>query len=141
MAKKLVKLLKLQIQGTKATPAPPLGPTLSQAGVNIKDFCDKFNQATKEFAGIKVNVVVKIYNDRTYSMEILGPITSELIKKYAKIKKGSSNANLQKVGQLTRAQVTEIAQLKLKELTTNDLEKAVRVIEGTAKQMGVKIVE
>ena len=141
MAKKLVKLLKLQIQGTKATPAPPLGPTLSQAGVNIKDFCDKFNQATKEFAGIKVNVIVKIYNDRTYSMDILGPITSELIKKYAKVKKGSANANLQKVGQLSKAQVKEIAQLKLKELTTNDLDKAVKIIGGTAKQMGVKIVD
>ncbi len=141
MAKQLVKILKLQIPGTKATPAPPLGPTLSQAGVNIKEFCDKFNQATKEFAGIKVNVVVKIYNDRSYTMDILGPITSELIKKYAKIKKGSSNANLQKVGQLTKEQVREIAKLKLKELTTNDIEKAVKIIEGTARQMGVKIVD
>lgn len=141
MAKQLVKILKLQIPGTRATPAPPLGPTLSQAGVNIKEFCDKFNQATKEFAGIKVNVVVKIYNDRSYTMDILGPITSELIKKYAKIKKGSSNANLQKVGQLTKEQVGEIAKLKLKELTTNDIDKAVKIIEGTARQMGVKIVD
>ncbi len=141
MAKQLVKILKLQIPGTQATPAPPLGPVLSQAGVNIKEFCDKFNQATKEFAGIKVNVVVKIYNDRSYNLEILGPITSELIKKYAKIKKGSGTPNIKKVGQLTKEQLKEIAQIKMKELNTNNLEQAMKIIAGTAKQMGVKIVD
>ncbi len=141
MAKQLLKILKLQIPGTQATPAPPLGPTLSQAGVNIKEFCDKFNNATREYAGIKVSAVVKIYNDRSYSLEILGPITSELIKKYAKIKKGSSTPNLQKVGKLTKAQVKEIAEIKLKELNTNDIEQAMKIIEGTAKQMGINIVD
>ena len=141
MAKKLLKILKLQITGAQATPAPPLGPILSQAGVNIKDFTDKFNNQTKKFAGLKVNVVLKIYSDRSFDMTILGPTTTELIKKAAGIKKGASRPNIQTVGKITSAQLAEIAKTKMQSLNTTDIEAAKRIIAGTCRQMGVKIVD
>ncbi len=141
MAKKVVKMLKLVIPAGQANPGPPLGPILSQAGVNIKEFTDKFNQETRQMAGTKVRVIVKIYADRSYSFEIKTPPTSELIKQKAKIKKGSGVPNLQKVGQLTQADLEEIAKAKLEDLNTTDIEQAKKIIAGTAKQMGVKIID
>ncbi len=131
--------MKLLIMGGAATPAPPLGPMLSQAGVNIKDFVDKFNQATQDKRGQKVTVVLKIYNDRSFSFEIKQPPASELIKKELNIKKGSGTPNIKYVGKLTKEQLEKIAKQKLEDLNTADIAKAMRIIAGTARQMGVKI--
>jgi len=139
MPKKVVKIMKLLIMGGAATPAPPLGPMLSQAGVNIKDFVDKFNQATQDKRGQKVTVVLKIYDDRSFTFEIKKPPASELIKKALGIKKGSGEPNIKKVGTLTRDQLRKIAEEKMEDLNTTDIEKAAKIIEGTARQMGVTI--
>ena len=141
MAKKVVKLLKLVIPAGQANPGPPLGPILSQAGVNIKQFTDQFNTQTRQMAGTKLRVIVKIYADRSYSFEVKTPPTSELIKQKAKIKKGSGVPNLKKVGQLTSQDLEEIAKMKLEDFNTTDLEKAKNIVAGTAKQMGIKIIE
>jgi len=141
MAKKVAKILKLMIPAGKAVPAPPLGPILSQAGVNIKEFCDKFNQETRQMGDVKVRVELRIYVDRSYSFEIKSPPTSELLKKKAGIKKGSGIPNLKKVATLKRADLEEIAKAKLEDLNTSDLETAIKIIEGTARQMGIKIVD
>ena len=139
MAKQILRILKLQIKGAGATPAPPLGPTLSQFGINIREFCDKFNAQTKQYAGLKVNVIVFVYTDRSFKMQILGPTTTELLKKYAKVSKGSGRPNVQKVGKIKREDLYEIAKIKMPELNTTDLEKAVKIIEGSAKQMGLVV--
>ncbi len=141
MAKKVVKILKLLIQGGAATMGPPLGPMLSQAGVNIKQFVDQFNQATRQYQGQKVTVVLKIYEDRSFSFEIKKPPVSELIKKELGIKKGASAPNVEKVGVLTKEQLRKIAEEKLEDLNTRDIEKAMKIVAGTARQMGVKIEE
>ncbi len=141
MAKKVVKVMKLVISAGKAVPAPPLGPMLSQAGVNIKEFCDKFNQQTRPMGNVKVRVELKIYADRSYSFEVKAPPTSELIKQKANVKKGSAIPNLNKVGTLSQKDLEEIAKEKMVDLNTTDLEAAKKIVAGTARQMGIKITD
>lgn len=139
MKKKIKVKLKLIIKGGKATPAPPLGPSLAPHGINIVDFCNKFNQMTKDIEGIEVPVYLTVYEDKTFEMKIGTPPISTLIKMVLKIEKGSHEPGKEFVGVLTKEQVREIAQKKLSELNTKDLDKAVKIVEGVAKSMGVKI--
>jgi len=139
MAKKITKKIKLQIAAAKATPAPPLGPALGQAGINIGDFVTKFNAATQKMAGDKVSVKITVYEDRSYDFILKTPPAAELIKKAAGIAKGSGKPLKEKVGKITKKQVEEIAKIKLPDLNTTDLKAAMKTIEGTARQMGVEI--
>ena len=141
MAKKIKAIIKLQIPAGQATPAPPVGPVLAQHGLNIKEFCDKFNELTKKQIGFKIPVEVTIFEDRTYEMKIKQPLTSELLKKAAGIEKGSAQGNKSKVGKITREQLRKIAEQKLPDLNTDDIEKAMKIIEGQAKNMGIEIVD
>jgi large subunit ribosomal protein L11 len=142
MAKRITGQIKLQIMAGKATPAPPVGPALGQAGVNIMDFCKAFNAKTaeKELEGLIVPVVITVYHDRSYSFITKTPPAAVLIKRAANLAKGSGEPNRDKVGQLTRAQVEEIAKKKMADLNSHDLDAAVRVISGTARSMGVVVV-
>jgi len=139
MAKKVIAIVKLQIEAAKANPAPPVGPALAPHGVNMAEFCQKFNDATKEMAGSKIPVKVTVFEDRTYSFELKQPLASELIKKAVGIDKGSGEPNKKKVGKITKAQLKEIAQKKMPDLNTTDIEAAAKIIEGTAKNMGIEI--
>jgi len=137
--KKIQNIVKLQISAGKATPAPPVGPALAQYGLNISEFCQRFNDATKEQAGFTIPVEVIIYEDRTYNFKVKSPLASELIKKAIGIEKGSGTPNKTKVGKITKAQLREVAKKKLSDLNTKDIEKAIKIIEGTAKNMGITI--
>lgn len=139
MAKKIVKTVKVIAPAGKATPAPPLGPTLGQAGVNIGDFTKKFNDATKDKIGDLIPVVITVYEDRSYDFVLKTPPTSSLILKAIKKEKGSGKPNTSKVGTLSRAQLKEIAEKKLPDLNANDVEAAMKVVAGTARQMGVDV--
>ncbi len=139
MAKKIQVVLKLQIPGAQATPAPPVGNALGQHGVNIGEFCSKFNEATKEKAGEITPVEITVYVDRTFNFKLKTPPASELLKKAAGAAKGSGDVPRTKVGKVTRAQVREIAQKKMEDLNANDLEKAEKIIAGTARSMGIEI--
>jgi len=141
MAKKIKAIVKLQIPAGQATPAPPIGPSLAQHGLNIKEFCDKFNELTKKQIGFKIPVEVTIFEDRTYEMKLKQPPASELLKKAAGIEKGSAQGSKQKVGKITREQLRKIAEQKLPDLNTDDIEKAMKIIEGQAKNMGIEIVD
>ncbi|MEK7459665.1 MAG: 50S ribosomal protein L11 [Patescibacteria group bacterium] len=140
MAKKITKKIKLQIEAAKATPAPPLGPALGQAGINIGDFVTKFNTATSKMAGDKVSVVITVYEDRSYDFIIKTPPVSGLILKVAGITKGSSKNATTKVGKITRAQALEIANKKMSDLNAKDDEGAISIIAGSARSMGVEVV-
>lgn len=133
--------IKLQIPAGAANPAPPVGPALGQHGLNIQDFCTQYNERTKDQRGDILPVVINVYDDRTFDFIIKTPPASELLKKAAKIKKGSSNPLLQKIGSVTKAQVKEIAELKMPDLNANDIEGAMKIIEGTARQMGLEVKE
>ncbi|HNZ86618.1 MAG TPA: 50S ribosomal protein L11 [bacterium] len=139
MAKKIKTTIKLQIKAGQANPAPPVGPALGQHGVNIQDFCTKFNDATKDRMGDVVPVVITIFEDMSFSFVLKTPPAPELIKKAAGIQKGAKNPLTDKVGTITKAQVKEIAEKKLPDLNAYNIEAAIKIIEGTAKQMGVKI--
>ena len=139
MAKKLVTQVKLQIQGAAATPAPPVGPALGQHGLPIGEFVKQFNDATQDRRGEVVPVIINVYDDRSFTFITKIAPASELIKKAAGIKSGSGKALTDKVGSLTKTQLREIAQKKLPDLNTTDVEMAMRIIEGTARQMGVEI--
>jgi len=139
MAKKLTTQIKLQIVGGSANPAPPVGPALGQHGLNIQDFCTQFNNATADKKGEIVPVIINVYEDRTFDFIMKVAPTSALIMKAAKIKKGAGNPLKEKVGTLTKAQVRKIAEKKMPDLNANDIEAAMKIIEGTARQMGVKI--
>jgi large subunit ribosomal protein L11 len=139
--KKTTAVVKLQITGGQASPAPPVGPVLGQHGVNIMDFCKAFNDQTKDKKGITVPVVLTIYEDRTFSFITKTTPTSELIKKSANIVKGSGVPNREKVGQITREKIREIAKEKMVDLNVKDLDKASKIIEGSAKSMGIEVVE
>ena len=140
MAKKEIKtVVKLQIVAGKATPAPPIGTALGPHGVNIQDFCMKFNEQTKEKAGDVIPAEVTIYEDRSFTFVLKTPPAAELIKKAAKIEKGAANPLTQKVGKISKAQVREIAELKMPDLNANDIDAAMKIIEGTARQMGVEV--
>lgn len=139
MAKKVLTQIKLQIMGGAANPAPPVGPALGQHGVNIQGFCKEFNEKTQDRKGEVVPVVITVYVDHSFSFIMKIAPVSELIKKAAKIEKGSGNPLREKVGKLTKAQLKEIAEKKLPDLKVNSLEAAMKMIEGTARQMGVTI--
>ena len=139
MAKNVAKQIKLQIPAGKATPAPPVGTVLGPAGINLGEFCTKFNDATKDKGGDVLPVVISVYEDRTFDFVIKTPPVPFLIKKYAKINKGSSKGANETVGTLTTAQVKEIAEIKLPDLNCYDVEKAMTQVIGTAKNMGIKV--
>ena len=140
MPKKINVIVKLQIEAAKANPAPPIGPALAPHGINIAEFCQKFNDMTKEQAGSKIPVEVIVYEDRSYDLKLKQPLASELLKKAAGIEKGSGTPNKAKVAKITKAQLKEIAQKKMPDLKTIDIEQAMKIIEGTAKNMGIEIM-
>lgn len=139
MAKKLITQIKLQIPAGAATPAPPVGPALGQHGLNIGDFVKRFNDASAERRGETVPVIVSVYEDRSFDFVMKVAPASDLIKKAAKIEKGSPKPLSEKVATITQAQLREIAEKKLPDLNTNDVEAAMKIIAGTARQMGVEI--
>ena len=140
MAKKVVGMIKLQIPAGAATPAPPVGPALGQAGVNIMDFVKNFNARTAAQAGLIIPVVVTVYADRSYTFITKTPPAAILLRKAAGVDKGSGEPNKKKVGKVTKAQVEEIAKTKLPDLNAASLEAAVRIIEGTARSMGLDVI-
>ena len=140
MAKKeITTVVKLQIPAGKANPAPPVGPALGQAGVNIQDFCSKFNDATKDKMGNIIPVEITVYKDRSFTFITKTPPAADLLKKAAGVDKGASNPLTEKVGSVTREQVREIAETKMPDLNANDVEAAMRIVEGTAKNMGITV--
>jgi large subunit ribosomal protein L11 len=139
MAKKVVALIKLAILAGKANPAPPIGPALGQHGVNIMMFCKEYNARTADQTGTIVPVEISVYEDRSFTFVLKTPPASVLIQKAAGIEKGSGEPNKKIVGSITRAQLKDIAQTKLPDLNANDVEAAMRIIEGTARNMGVKV--
>lgn len=141
MAKEIKAIVKIQIPAGKATPAPPIGPALAQHGLNISEFCQKFNAATQQMAGYKIPAEVTIYKDRSYTFRLKTPLAAELIKKAIGIEKGSGAPNKTKVGKITKAQLKEIAEKKMPDLNTTDIEQAIKIIAGTAKNMGVEVKE
>jgi large subunit ribosomal protein L11 len=141
MAKKEIMVkIKVQAPGGQATPAPPIGPALGQHGVNIGEFVRRFNDATKNAQGMTIPVIITVYKDRTFEFIIKSPPASVLLKKAAGIAQGSAEPHKVKVGKVTRDQLREIAKVKLPDLNTKDLEKAARIIEGTARNMGIEVV-
>ena len=139
MAKKVVAIIKLAIQAGKANPAPPIGPALGQHGVNIMMFCKEYNARTADQAGMVVPVEISVFEDRSFTFVLKTPPASVLIQKAAKIERGSGEPNKKKVGSITRDQLREIAQTKMPDLNANDIEAAMRIVEGTARNMGVTI--
>ncbi len=140
MAKKVVGQVKLQIEAGKATPAPPVGTALGPQGVNIMDFCKAFNAKTQKDAGLIIPVIVTVYSDRSYTFILKTPPASVLLKKAAKVEKGSGVPNKNRVGKVTMKQVEEIAKLKLVDLNAADLEAAKKTVAGTARSMGIEVV-
>jgi large subunit ribosomal protein L11 len=139
MAKKLKTQIKLQIPAGAANPAPPVGPALGQHGVQIQEFCKQFNDRTKDQRGDILPVVINVYEDRSFDFVVKTPPAAELLKKAANIKKGSGKPLTEKVGSVTKQQIREIAELKMPDLNANDVEAAMRIIEGTARQMGIEV--
>ena len=139
MAKKIQGLLKLQIPAGAANPSPPVGPALGQRGVNIMEFCKAFNERTKDKAGFKLPVVITVYTDKSFTFEVKQPPMTDLIKKVAGIKSGSSNPLKQKIGKLSRDQIMEIVAMKIKDLNTDDKEAAARIVAGSARSIGIEI--
>ena len=139
MAKKVKAIIKLNIKAGEANPAPPVGPALGQHGVNIMEFCQAYNEATKDKRGEIIPAIITVYEDRSFIFETRLPPVTEMIKKKLGIEKGSGTAGRESPGTLTRAQVEEIAKEKMVDLNTEDLEKAIKTVEGSAKSMGVKI--
>jgi large subunit ribosomal protein L11 len=139
MAKKIKTVLKLQLEAGKATPAPPVGTALGPHGVNIADFVKQFNDATRQKEGEIIPVEITIYEDRTFSFVLKTPPASFLLRKAAGLEKGSSEPNRKKVGTITKDQLRQIAEVKMPDLNTKDIEKAMKIIEGTARNMGIEI--
>ena len=140
MATKPVQaVVKLQIPAGQATPAPPVGPALAPTGINIGEFCQQFNDKTKEKSGFKIPVEITVYEDRTYDYIIHQPPASQLIKKVIGLEKGSGEPNKKKVGKITKAQLQEVAEQKMEDLNAYDTETAMKIIEGTAKNMGLEV--
>lgn len=139
MAKKIVKQIKLQIPAGKATPSAPVGPALGQAQVNIPQFVKQFNDATQGQIGFVVPVVISVYEDRSFTFVTKTPPASDLLKKEAGIEKGSANPLKNKVAKIKRAQVAKIAEIKMRDLNANDLEAATKIIEGSARNMGIEV--
>ena len=141
MAKEVVKKIKLQIAAGKATPAPPVGTVLGPAGINLQEFCTKYNDATRDKMGDILPVEISIYDDRSFDFVIKTPPAAFLIMKAANVKKGSSKGSSEIVGKITKAQLKEIAETKLPDLNAYDVEEAMKIVEGTARNMGIEVVE
>lgn len=141
MAKPIKTILKLQIEAGKANPAPPIGPALGQHGVNIAEFCKQFNDATKDMAGDVIPAEITIYEDRSFTFKLKTPPASALLKKAAGVEKGSGEPNKKKVGKVTQADLRAIAEKKMADLNANDVEAAMRIIAGTARNMGIEVIE
>jgi large subunit ribosomal protein L11 len=141
MAKKVVEVLKLQIPAGKANPSPPVGPALGQRGINIMEFCKAFNEKTKDMMGFTIPVEITVYSDRSFTFITKQPPATDLLKKAAGITKGSSNPLKEKVGKITKAQLREIAEKKLPDLNTDDIEVAMKTLAGSARSMGIEIVD
>jgi len=141
MGKKVVAVVKLQVEAGKANPAPPVGPALGQHGVNIMQFCKDYNARTQNQAGMVIPVEITIYQDRSFTFVTKTPPAKDLLLKAAGVPKGSARPNLEKVGSVTQAQIREIAELKMKDLNAVNIEGAVRMVEGTARSMGILITE
>ena len=139
MAKKVVAVVKLQCPAGAANPSPPVGPALGQHGVNIMEFCKAFNARTQDKQGLIIPAVITVYADRSFTFELRTPPAAVLLKRAAKIAKGSGDPNREKVGKVTRSQVREIAELKLPDLNAHDVDNAMRIIEGTARSMGLEV--
>ena len=139
MAKKVLAMIRLQIPAGQASPTPPVGPALGQHGVNIMEFCKAFNAQTKDKQGLVIPAVITVYADRSFSFILKSPLASVLLKRAAKVEKGSPESNRTKVGTVTRDQVREIAELKMVDLNASSIETAVRMIEGTARSMGLEV--
>ncbi len=139
MPKEIKTIIKLQIKAGAANPAPPVGPALGQHGLNIQDFCTKFNNATKDKGGDIIPVEITVYTDRSFDFKLKTPPAAELLKKAAAIEKGSGKPNAEKVGKVTKAQIREIAEKKMPDLNALDIEGAMKIIEGTARQMGITV--
>ena len=141
MAKKIVKQVKLQIPGGKANPAPPVGPVLGQAGVNIGDFVQKFNAATAQMVGDVIPVIISVYEDRSYDFVLKTPPVANLIMRAIGVEKGSGKPNTSKVGKITKAKIKEIAERKMPDLNAASLETAIKTVMGTARSMGVDVID
>ena len=141
MAKKLVALLKLALPASKATPAPPVGPALGQHGVNIVAFCKEYNSRTADKGDLIIPAEISVYEDRSYSFILKTPPASILLTRAAKIKKGSSNPNRINAGSITKSSLKEIALLKLADLNTNSIDSAMKIVKGTARNMGISIID
>ena len=141
MAKKVIGEIKLQIAAAKANPSPPVGPALGQKGVNIMEFCKAFNERTKDMAGFYIPVIITVYADKSFTFITKQPPATDLIKKAAKIDKGSDNPLKKKVASLTKAQVLEIVEKKIADLNTKDREQAARIIAGSARSMGITVTD
>ena len=139
MAKRVTGIIKLQIPAGQANPAPPVGPALGQQGVNIMEFCKAFNAATQSQAGLVIPVVITVYHDKSFTFITKSPPAATLLKKAAGIAKGSATPNRDKVGKVTKQQVLDIAKTKAKDLNAKNLERAVRIVEGTARSMGIEV--
>ena len=139
MAKEVVKQIKLAIQAGKATPAPPVGTVLGPAGINLQDFCTKYNDATRDKMGDVLPVEISIYEDRSFDFVIKTPPTAFLLKKYAKVQKGSAKGSSETVATISQAQLKEIAETKLQDLNAYDVDAAMKVVAGTAKNMGIAV--
>jgi large subunit ribosomal protein L11 len=141
VAKKIVAIVKLQCPAGQANPSPPVGPALGQHGVNIMEFCKAFNARTQDKQGLIIPAIISIYADRTFTFELKTPPAAVLLKRAAKIAKGSGEPNRDKVGRVTKAQVREIAEVKAPDLNAHDVDAAMRIVEGTARSMGLDVVE
>ena len=141
MAREVVKKIKLAIQAGKATAAPPVGTVLGPAGINLQEFCTKYNEATKDKMGDIVPVEITVYDDRSFDFVVKTPPTAFLLKKYAKISKGSAKGSAEQVATLTKDQIREIAEIKLPDLNAYSVEAAMKIVEGTARNMGIKVSE
>ena len=141
MAKKVIGEIKLQIAAAKANPSPPVGPALGQQGVNIMEFCKTFNERTKDMAGYNIPVVITVYADRSFTFITKQPPATDLIKKAANITKGADNPLKNKVGKLTKAQILEIVDRKIVDMNTKDKEQAAKIIAGSARSMGIEVID
>ena len=141
MAKKIKAIVKLHIQAGKANPAPPVGPALASQGVNIGEFCTKFNDATKDKGNFKIPVDITVYEDRTFSMILKQPPAAQLIKAAISVEKGSGEPNKKKVGKITRAKLEEVANQKMQDMNTKDKGQAMRTLEGTARSLGIEVID
>jgi large subunit ribosomal protein L11 len=139
MAKIIKTIIKLQIPAGQANPAPPVGPALGQHGLNIQDFCIRFNEATKDKTGNIIPAEITVYEDRTFEFVLKTPPASDMLRKAAKVEKGAANPLKDKVGKVTKDQIKEIAETKMPDLNANDIEGAMKIVEGTARSMGIKV--